>query len=106
MRLLPSSVLMAAAVASVTLLTGCSSLQLSLNGLGGYQEFSHDGRTYVLSRADTIKNFKETHEVQLSKTIIGGGAKGETLVVETDAKEPFLADKLLSMYREAHGMKK
>ena len=94
------------AAAALTVLTGCTSLKLSLNGLGGYQEFSHDGRTYVLSRADTIANFKTTHEVQLSKTIIGGGAKGETLVVETDAKEPFLADKLLSMYREAHGLKK
>lgn len=88
-------------LAALTLGTGC----LSLKGLSGYEEFTHDGRIYVLSRRETIANFKQTHEVQIGKTLIGRGPKGETVVVEADAKEAWLDQTLWKMYCENHGLK-
>jgi hypothetical protein len=91
----------ALSLAAAALFSGC----LSLKGLGGYEEFSHDGRIYVLSRAETIASFKATHEVQYGVTKIGKGPKGETVVVEADAKDPWLQNTLWTIFKERRGMK-
>lgn len=104
MRSITSAILGAAVVAGLGILPGCSTLKYNLNGLSDYQEYEHDGRIYVLGRADTIRNFELTHEVTISMTKLGAGPKGETVVLESDAKDPFLAATLWKFYRQYHGL--
>ena len=101
MRIL-TSILLGATLAAV--LPGCSTLKYNLNGISDYQEYTHDGRIYVISRPETIKNFEATHEVTISMTKLGAGPNGETVVIESDAKDPFLANTLWKYFRQYHGL--
>jgi hypothetical protein len=89
---------------AAALATGCTSLQTRASGLGGYQEFEHDGRIYVLSRPATIRSFEASHEAGVTVMKIGAGPGGKTVVLEADSKDPFLSDTLWKMFRRNHGM--
>ena len=90
------------AAAAVTLGAGCTKLVARANGMTDYREFRHDGRIYVLSRPATIDSFLLSKEVPYRVTRIGAGPGGETVVFEADAKDPFLSDALIAMYKAKH----
>jgi len=89
---------------TASLVTGCSSLQTRMSGLGGYQEVEHDGRIYVLSRPKTIQQFEASHEAGVTVMKIGAGPGGKTVILEADSKDPFLSDQLWKMFRNRHNM--
>ena len=64
-----------------------------------YSAYKHDGRIYVISKPETIESFKKTGHMPYTRTFIGEGPKGETIVVEVDKKDNVFAEKLYTAYR-------
>lgn len=65
----------------------------------GYFEVSYDGRVYVLGSEASAAAFRKTHHLPLTKTLIGEGPAGETLVFEESADDPTTARRLIDEYR-------
>ena len=63
-------------------------------------EYHHNGRLYVIGRATTASGFRKNPHLPYTKTFIGGGPKGETLVFEIDKKEDAFYERLRSLYDE------
>ena len=68
-----------------------------------YYERYHDGRVYVMGSLSTLESFKKTHHLPLTKTYIGEGANGETVVIEESKDDTTLSASLWSMYKKKHG---
>ncbi|MEN9361460.1 MAG: hypothetical protein RL095_2995 [Verrucomicrobiota bacterium] len=68
-----------------------------------YQEVESRGRTYVLGSPASRRSFEETHEVPYSRTFIGDGIKGETVVVEHEKDGSLLSARLIREYARRHG---
>ncbi len=78
-------------VLAAALFAGCSGPNSKL----GYSTIEKDGRLYVFGFNDgAYQSFKKSGEMGKSKTYVGGGANGQTIIVAdgVDAK-PFLAAK-------------
>ena len=78
---------------AVITLTACQSTPAK-----SYTAIPHDGRIYVVGSAESAAKFKETHHLALTKTMIGAGPNGETVVVEVSKDDPELAEKLWTDY--------
>ena len=59
-----------------------------------YIAVPHDGRIYVLGSAESAAKFKATHHLALTKTMIGEGPNGESVVLEVSKEDPELANRL------------
>ena len=75
------------------LISGCASKPQK-----SYNTVAHDGRIYVLGSPEAAMKFKETHHMPLTKTMIGAGPNGETVVVEENEEHPEMAKKLWMDY--------
>jgi hypothetical protein len=67
-----------------------------------YYEYQHEGRYYIIGRPITAVEFEDTHEVPFTRTMVGAGPKGETVVLEVDKEDPTLADFLWEQFKEKH----
>lgn len=75
------------------LFTGCKSSTTDTANKS-YNAITHDGRIYVIGDSKTLENFKTNHHLPLTKTMIGAGPNGETVVVEVSKDDPTMANKL------------
>lgn len=80
-------------LAAIAIFSGCSSTPKK-----SYTAVDHDGRIYVIGKEDTLMSFKETHHLPLTKSMIGAGPNGETVVVEVCKEDPEMANKLWMNY--------
>jgi hypothetical protein len=68
-----------------------------------YAEESSKGRTYVFGTEKAHERFKASGEVPgVAKTYIGAGANGESVVLEADAKNPALQERLKAEFNRRH----
>jgi hypothetical protein len=67
-----------------------------------YQEVEHDGRLYVFGTTEDHASFKQTHHVPYTKTLIGAGPNGQTVVIAINKKDNAYNDALLATYRAKH----
>ncbi|MCE9638460.1 MAG: hypothetical protein K8T90_22395 [Planctomycetes bacterium] len=72
---------------------------------GYYAVDAHDGRTYVFGDEDTHAAWQKSHAMQYSKSMIGAGPKGETVVFEVRDKLPELQERLMTRFASENGMK-
>ena len=68
-----------------------------------YQEIEANGRTFVIGSPASRKNFQSTNEVPYTRTFIGDGVKGETVVVEHEKDGSLLSARLIREYARRHG---
>lgn len=85
------------------LLTLCPTLVVILCGCNAtpektYTSIAHDGRIYVVGSPESAMKFKKEHHLPLTKTMIGAGPNGETIVVEASSKDPEMANQLWMDY--------
>lgn len=59
-----------------------------------YHERERDGRIYVVGSAASLAKFEKTGHLEITRTLIGEGPEGETVVLEVDKKHPFLVERL------------
>jgi hypothetical protein len=64
-----------------------------------YAVFKYMGRLYVVGQAKTKASFAEHGHMPYTKTILGAGPAGETVVFEVDKKDPKLVEKLMEMFK-------
>jgi ABC-type microcin C transport system duplicated ATPase subunit YejF len=55
-------------------------------------------RIYVIGQSKTSESFQAHHHLPYTRTLLGAGPQGETVVFEVDKKNPALADRLVSEY--------
>lgn len=67
-----------------------------------YAEYAYEGRIYVIGDPETELAFLQNHHLPYTRTKIGAGPKGETLVFEVNKKNPALADRLVAEYTKRH----
>ncbi len=67
-----------------------------------YVEVEHEGRIYVIGKPATFATFNTTHELPYRVTYIGAGPKGQSVVIEAEAKELFLQARLRRTYEAKH----
>ncbi|MCM8541992.1 MAG: hypothetical protein NE328_17110, partial [Lentisphaeraceae bacterium] len=67
-----------------------------------YYERYHDGRVYIMGSLATLESFQKTHHLALTKTYIGEGANGETVVIEESKDDATHATSLWAMYKKKH----
>ena len=67
-----------------------------------YEEVYKDGRYYVFGQEKTYEAWKQTHHMPYTRTQIGAGPRGETLVFEIDKKNPEWTGWLEEMYAWKH----
>ena len=108
-----------ALVGALAALPGCASKNKSSNdGVDGavaeaaataesnaddwYKDVYKDGRYYVFGQEKTYEAWKETHHMPYTRTQIGAGPRGETLVFEIDKKWPELTDWLEKKFAYEH----
>ena len=73
---------------------------------GYYAEENYKGRLYVFGTEKAHKAFKETQQVpNITKTYIGAGPDGQSVVLEADAKAMELQDRLKAQYEGRHNTK-
>lgn len=65
----------------------------------GFYLYAYNGRLYVVGAEDTNAKFQMHKHLPYTKTILGEGPQGETLVIEVDKSDPDFADMLLEKYR-------
>ena len=68
-----------------------------------YTELRRDGRIYVIGWQGTASDFKKGGHVPYTRTLIGAGPKGESIVFESEKKGHELADRLQAEYNRRHG---
>ena len=67
-----------------------------------YSEISHDGRTYIVGSKTSEAKFKKSPHLPYAQTMIGAGAKGETVVIEIDKSQPNMQKRLWNEYKAKH----
>jgi hypothetical protein len=56
--------------------------------------YENHGRLYVLGSQGSLDKFKASGHLPYTRTLIGAGPNGETVVFEVNKKDPALADRL------------
>ncbi|MGE3540952.1 MAG: hypothetical protein AB7N91_26395 [Candidatus Tectimicrobiota bacterium] len=69
-----------------------------------YQEKEHNGRLYVFGTEKAFKAAGEAPHFAYSKTFIGAGPGGKTVVVEADSKDVALQNRLVTTFATRHGI--
>jgi len=64
-----------------------------------YFVYKYNGRIFVLSDAKTNDKFQTTPHLPLTKTILGAGPQGETVIFEFNKKKPEETDRLIKTYQ-------
>ncbi|MCG3135547.1 MAG: hypothetical protein HMLKMBBP_03254 [Planctomycetes bacterium] len=114
-RIVLSAVLSASAVSALTALPGCASCpakfevskeaQLAMTkDEGYYAEEQANGRFYVFGQKKTHEQFASVKGIQVSKSFIGAGPGGATVVVEAKDKLPEMTDRLVATFAQRHGV--
>ncbi|MEZ5988305.1 MAG: hypothetical protein R3F30_04135 [Planctomycetota bacterium] len=67
-----------------------------------YYEVPKDGRIYVLGSEASMTHFRETGHLPYTKTLIGAGPNGETVVFEAEAKDTALQERLMAGWHDRH----
>jgi hypothetical protein len=67
-----------------------------------YAEADKDGRTYLIGTREQHEAFKTTGHLPYTKTHIGAGHRGQTIVAEVDKGNAHLAKRLMARYSEAN----
>lgn len=60
--------------------------------------WKYNGRIYVIGQHKTNEAFKANHHLPYTKTILGLGPQGETVVFEVNKKDPSLAESLRQQF--------
>jgi hypothetical protein len=63
-----------------------------------YFVWKYDGRIYVIGNPKTNEAFKIQHHLPYTRTILGAGPQGETVIFEVNPKDNALADRLQVRY--------
>lgn len=63
-----------------------------------YYVWEYEGRIWVIGNQSTSENFAKNHHMPYTKTVLGAGPNGETVIFEVDKKKPEMADQLKSKY--------
>ncbi|MFN2258064.1 MAG: hypothetical protein ABR516_06255 [Desulfuromonadaceae bacterium] len=63
-----------------------------------YTAWKYQGRIYVIGNAETNASFARHKHLPYTKTILGAGPGGETVIFEVDKKDPEFADRLRQAY--------
>ena len=71
---------------------------------GHYAEREHAGRIYVIGDPKTEEAFDKMPGLQISKTYIGAGPGGKTVVFEAKDKLPEMTDRLVEQFSAQHGV--
>lgn len=67
---------------------------------GKYTAFENHGRVYIIGKDATVATFKKSGHLPYTRTLLGAGPKGQTVVFEVDKKNPKLADQLVAAYKK------
>ena len=67
-----------------------------------YYEATREGRIYVMGSPETAADFRKGGHLPYTRTILGAGPKGETVVIESEKKGNKLADRLEKEFRKRH----
>ena len=84
-------------MALMLLTTGCSG--------GKYIEARKDGRLYIMGNQETADSFAKHGHMPYTRTLIGEGPNGETVVIEVDKKDEALADRLQRQFEKKYKKK-
>ncbi|MBN2792915.1 MAG: hypothetical protein JXQ81_10440 [Desulfuromonadales bacterium] len=60
--------------------------------------YDYMGRHYVLASEESSSSFVSTHVVPYTKTILGAGPHGETVIFEVAKKDPESVERLMATY--------
>jgi len=71
---------------------------------GFYQEKEHNGRLYVFGTEKAFQAGKEAPDFAYSKTFVGAGPGGKTVVVEADSKDLALQNRLIAEFSRRHSV--
>ena len=83
-----------AALALLLFFVGCASQAPQKS----YTVHSKDGRTFLLATDATRAAFAEHGHLAISKSYIGSGKNGETVIVEVSKEDPTLANRIWAEY--------
>ena len=73
-----------------------------VNQIGGdFYVYDHDGRYYVIGSAEMAKKFKGSGHLPYTRTLIGAGPHGRTVIFEVVKKKPEYVERLQEMYESA-----
>lgn len=61
--------------------------------------YKYNGRLYVIGDPKTRDSFVKHHHLPYTKTLLGAGPGGETVIFEVNKKDPAFAEKLIKMYK-------
>ena len=64
-----------------------------------YYVYKHEGRLYVIGSQEMSKQFAAHGHLPYTRTVLGAGPNGETVVYEVDTKEPAYAERLMAQYK-------
>ena len=64
-----------------------------------YFVYHHQGRYYVVGSTKMSIKFIGSGHLPYTRTVIGGGPQGKTVVFEVDKKKPEYAERLMTQFR-------
>ncbi len=64
-----------------------------------YFVYKYNGRIYVIGSAKTNQKFQANPHLPLTKTLLGAGPNGETVIFEFDKNDPKATDRLIKTYQ-------
>jgi hypothetical protein len=64
-----------------------------------FSVYKFNGRIYVISNPKTRDFFVKHHHLPYTKTLLGIGPGGETVIFEVNKKDPTFVDQLIKMYK-------
>ncbi len=70
---------------------------VSSNG-NNFYVWKYNGRIYVIGSAGMSQAFEKNYHLPYTRTILGAGPKGETVVFEVKKKQPDYTDRLVSRF--------
>jgi len=63
-----------------------------------YQVYGYQGRLFVLGQEGTAEKFMEHKHLPYTRTLLGAGPRGETVIFEVNKKQPALTERLEEQY--------
>lgn len=63
-----------------------------------FNVWKYNGRIYVIGTKKVNEGFKTLHHLPYTRTILGAGPNGETVIYEVDKKNPELSEQLKTRY--------
>ena len=61
--------------------------------------YDHDGRYYVIGSAEMAKKFEGSGHLPYTRTLIGAGPHGRTVIFEVDKKKPEYVERLMAQFQ-------